>query len=72
MPHLTPVSRKDLIKKLISIGFTGPFSGGKHSYLLKDDIRLTLPNPHKNEIGIDLLQRILKQVDISKEDWMNV
>ena len=38
-------------------------------YMIKDDIRLTLPNPHKQEIGIDLLSRILKQAKISVREW---
>lgn len=39
-------------------------------YLVKEEIRLTLPNVHKREIGIDLLSRILKQAKISKKDWI--
>ena len=38
-------------------------------YMIKDDIRLTLPNPHKQEIRIDLLSRILKQAKISVREW---
>jgi len=34
--------------------------------MIKDDITLTIPNPHKNEVGLSLLHRILKQADISR------
>lgn len=36
----------------------------------KGDLVLTIPNPHKGAIGIDLLTRILKQARISREEWL--
>ena len=70
MPKLSPVSHKDLIKRLRMFGFEGPYSGGKHLYMLKGDSRLTVPNPHKQTIGVDLLVRILRQAGITKEEWL--
>ena len=70
MPKLSPVSIDKLIKKLKKFGFEGPYSGGKHLYMIKGNLRLTVPNPHKKEIGIDLLIRILKQAGITKEEWL--
>lgn len=72
MKSITPISRLELIRKLTLLGFSGPYSGGKHSYMLKKELRLTIPNPHKSDISIDLLKRILIQADISKEEWMKV
>jgi len=69
MPKLSPISRNDLVKRLGMFGFEGPLAGGKHQYMLKGDIRLTLPNPHKGSIGANLLVRILKQAEISREEW---
>lgn len=71
MYSIKPVSREELIKRLKSLGFEGPFSGGKHQFMVKGEIRLTLPNPHKKDIGVDLLTRILKQAGITKEEWIN-
>jgi predicted RNA binding protein YcfA (HicA-like mRNA interferase family) len=71
MPKIGPIKRKDLIYYLKSFGYSGPFSGGKHQFMIKDLIRLVLPNPHKGDISIDLLIRILKQANISKKDWEN-
>ena len=65
-----PISWKQLVKRLKDFGFEGPFSGGKHPYMLKGDIVLTLPNPHKNEISADLLMRILKQAEIKRNEWL--
>lgn len=70
MQHLTPISRAEFIKKLMALGYEGPFNGGKHQYLIKEPKRLTIPNPHNKEISIDLLQRMLNQIEISKEEWL--
>ncbi len=69
MPSFGPVKRKDLIRALKQAGFEGPHAGGKHEFMVKGDLRLTLPNPHQGEIGRDLLSRILKQAGISREEW---
>lgn len=70
MAKLMPVSWKQLVKRLKDLGFEGPFSGGKHPYMIKGDLVLTIPNPHRNEISVDLLSRILKQADIKREEWL--
>ena len=69
---LTPVSWKELVRKLKKLGFIGPFIGGKHPYMIRRNIVLTIPNPHKGDIGISLLVRILRQATISKEDWLSL
>jgi predicted RNA binding protein YcfA (HicA-like mRNA interferase family) len=71
MIKISPISFNDLVKKLKKFGYKGPFSGGKHLFMIKNDIRLTIPNPHKkSDISIDLLIRILKSAEISKEEWL--
>jgi predicted RNA binding protein YcfA (HicA-like mRNA interferase family) len=53
------ISRTELITKLKANGFNGPFSGGKHQFMVKGALKLRIPNPHKNnEIGISLLKEI--------------
>ncbi len=69
MLRLTPVSRQEFIARLKELGFDGPHSGGKHQYMIKGNLRLTVPNPHKKEIGVELLTRLLKQADISRDEW---
>ena len=65
-----PISRDELIRRLRRLGFVGPEPGGKHSFMLKGSLRLTLPNPHgTREIDDALLTRILRQVGISREDF---
>ena len=69
MPPFGPVKRKDLLRYLRQFGFEGPYSGGKHPFMLKDDITLRVPNPHQADISKELLARILRQSGISKDDW---
>jgi predicted RNA binding protein YcfA (HicA-like mRNA interferase family) len=69
MPAFGPIKRKDLIDYLKQSGFEGPYSGGKHQYMVKGQLKLALPNPHQGEIGRDLLVRILRQAGIEREDW---
>lgn len=69
MPTFGSIKRKDFIRALKEADFEGPYSGGKHEFMVKGNLRLTLPNPHQAEIGKDLLSRILKQAGISREEW---
>ena len=68
--RLTPLSRRELIRRLRQLGFDGPYAGGRHVFMLRGNQRLTISNPHRREIGVDLLQRILKQGEISREKWL--
>jgi len=70
LSKLVPVDWRTFVKRLQELGFEGPFSGGKHPFLRKGDLVLTIPNPHKGIIGVDLLIRILKQARIPREEWL--
>jgi predicted RNA binding protein YcfA (HicA-like mRNA interferase family) len=72
MPAFGPIRRKELIRAMKQAGFEGPHAGGKHEFLVKGNLRLTLPNPHIREISKELLSRILKQAGISHEEWENL
>jgi predicted RNA binding protein YcfA (HicA-like mRNA interferase family) len=66
---MKPIAHRDFVRLMKGFGFTGPFSGGKHPYLTRDNFDLTIPNPHKKEIGGELLRRILRQARIDPEEW---
>lgn len=70
MPRLVPIKRSDFIARLRRFGFEGPYSGGKHEFMVRDTFRLTIPNPHQEEISVDLLSRILRQAGIQREQWL--
>jgi len=69
MPRFGPINRQDLVRYLRLVEFEGPYSGGRHEFMLRDQIRIWIPNPHHGDIGRDLLARILRQAHISRDDW---
>jgi predicted RNA binding protein YcfA (HicA-like mRNA interferase family) len=69
MPIFGPISHSNLVRNLKALGFEGPYAGGKHLFMVRDEFRLTIPNPHKGDIRPPLLARILRQADISREEW---
>lgn len=69
MARLSPVSFSELVRKLKALGFEGPISGGKHLFMIRGDVRLNVSNPHRQDIGVDLLKRILRQAEIQREEW---
>ena len=72
MHKLSPLTWNNLVRKLKKFGFEGPYQGGEYPYMVWQDLVLTIPNPHKKEIGIDLLVRILKQANIQRNQWIKV
>jgi predicted RNA binding protein YcfA (HicA-like mRNA interferase family) len=69
MPRFGPIKRKNLIRYLRQVGFEGPYSGGKHQFMIKGSITLRIPNSHQNDIGKELLVRILRQARIDRDGW---
>ena len=72
MYRLSEVSWKDLVRRLRMLGFEGPFLSRPHPYFMRrDDLTVDLPNPHKKDIGVGLLKKILKQAEVSREGWFS-
>ena len=69
MPPFGPVRRTELVRALRALGFEGPYSGGRHQYMVRGEVTLRVPNPHQGDIGKDLLARILRQGRIDRADW---
>lgn len=69
MPSIGPIKRKKLLHYLRKLGFEGPYAGGKHQYMIKEEIKLAIPNPHQADISRDLLTRILRQAGIDRDEW---
>ena len=70
MPKLKPVNWSEFVKGLKQLGFQGPFPGGKHPYMERNGIFITIPNPHRADIGPEYLSRLLKQAGVSREEWL--
>ncbi|MEH1764854.1 type II toxin-antitoxin system HicA family toxin [Nostoc sp.] len=61
MSRLTPVSWRDLVKRLQELGFEGPYAGGKHPQMRRGDVTVIITNPHEGDISLGLLSRLLRQ-----------
>lgn len=69
MPSFGPISRRDLVRALRRLGFDGPFVGGRHEYMARGSVRVRVPNPHRGDIGVGLLAEMLREAEISREEW---
>lgn len=69
MPPFGPTSRANLIRAMRALGFSGPFPGGRHAFMVRGNRRVAIPNQHPGAIG---LGRILRQAGISREEWESV
>jgi hypothetical protein len=38
--------------------------------MVREEVVVTLPNPHRGTIGVDLLQRILRRGGVTREEWL--
>jgi predicted RNA binding protein YcfA (HicA-like mRNA interferase family) len=64
------ISRRELVRKFRTFGFEGPFSGGKHQFMVKAERKVRIPNPHGDrEIHVSLVNEILRQAGISPREW---
>jgi predicted RNA binding protein YcfA (HicA-like mRNA interferase family) len=69
MPSFGAISRRDLIYYLKQLGFEGPYSGTRHQFMVRHEVRLIIPNPHEGDISKSLLAKILKQAQINRDEW---
>ncbi|MEZ4520349.1 MAG: type II toxin-antitoxin system HicA family toxin [Thermomicrobiales bacterium] len=72
MPAFGPISRRRLIRALKDFGFDGPFSGANHAFMERGDLRLRIPNEHNKDIGPALLNQLLHQAGISRDEWEQI
>ncbi len=69
---LVPVSRRELIRRLGDLGFRGPCTGSDHDFMVKGEIRITIPNTHQGkDIGVRLLAQILKESRTKRVEWLS-
>ena len=70
MTRLAPISGKKLCKVLEKLGFEKIYGKGSHIRFRHPDGRRTVVPVHANEeIGIGLLNEILKQIKLSREEF---
>ena len=57
------------MRRLRTLGFDGPYAGGRHPQMQREDVTVIIPNRHEGDIGIGLLTRLLRQAGVSREEW---
>jgi len=73
MPKLPQISGKELCKIIEKIGFKKILGRGSHVRFKHSDGRRTVVPVHGNEkIGKGLLREILKQIKLSREEFMGL
>ena len=72
MPKLTPAKPRIIVKKLRRLGFEGPFGGGRHVVMRHPETRIKIPVPmHKGkDMPIGTLRAIIRQANVSVEEWL--
>lgn len=63
------ISWRKLVQKFRRLEFDGPYSGGRHLFMVKGELKIHIPNPHYGDISKHLVSEILNQADTSHEDW---
>ena len=66
------VSRRELIRRFKRLGFSGPFSGAKHDFMERAELRVRIPGRHEGDISGPLVREILRQAGILLTEWEEV
>ncbi len=70
MPKLSPIRGRELITKLEKIGFQNIHQKGSHVRMVHSDGRKTTIPLHSGEkVGIGLLRKILRDVNITRNEF---
>jgi predicted RNA binding protein YcfA (HicA-like mRNA interferase family) len=69
MPRFGPTKRADLVRYLRKLGFEGPYSGGKHQFMVRGTLRVRIPNPHRGDIRRELLSKLLQEAGVTRSEW---
>lgn len=66
------ISWRKLVQKFRRLGFDGPYSGGRHLFMVKGSLRVHIPNPHRGDISQHLMAEILRQAGINPKQWEEI
>jgi len=74
MPKLPILSGKAVVKALSKIGFEHVRTRGSHAILNKqtEDGKITIPVPLHKELAKGTLKSIMRQADLSLEDFLKL
>ena len=66
---LKSISWRKLVEKFRRLGFDGPYSGGRHLFMVRGKLKVRIPNPHRGEVSKGLLAEVLRQAGITADEW---
>lgn len=73
MNRWIPCRRREFIRRLRSLGFTGPLSGTRHQFMVYQDRRLAIPsNPEYSIPQLRMMPREAELIpgrEIPAEEW---
>lgn len=74
MPKLTPLKPQQVVQKLCRLGFEGPKPGGKHQHMVHPATGQVVPVPFHGgeEIGVGLIRKIISEIGITREEWIDL
>ena len=73
MSRWTPCKRREFLRRLLALGFDGPFSGARHQFLVYEQHRLAIPsNPEYSVSQLRIMLREVEEIlgrEITVEEW---
>lgn len=74
MPKITPLKSRQVIEKLRTLGYEGPFAGGRHSHMVHRETRKIIPIPIHGgkDISVGLIRIIIRELGITPEEWLEL
>lgn len=72
MSRLTPLKSREVIRKLQRLGYDGPIPGGRHVRMVHPASGQIIPIPAHggNDISVGLIREIIRQVGITRDEWL--
>ncbi len=76
MNKWVPCKRRDFIRRLKRLGFTGPFQGTRHKFMRYGSYKQTIPN--NPSYDVNELKMLIEQINeklgrkISADEWNNL
>lgn len=67
--RLPPHSGADVVKKLERAGWTVSRQKGSHVMMVKSDYEYTLSIPQHKELGLGLLHKLLRQANLTPQEF---
>ena len=73
MSRWTPCKRREFIRRVIAVGFQGPYSGTRHQFMIYQEHRLAIPS--NEEYSVPQLRVMLREVariigrEIPMKEW---